>query len=346
MNATSERGPADRDHDDAERATRPVELGRLGLGCAQLGNLYREIDDATAARTVAAAWDAGIRYFDTAPHYGLGLSERRLGAAVRGVPRAEYAVSTKVGRRLVPDPRGADRRDSEGFAVPADHRRVWDFSADGVRRSLDESLARLGLDRVDLVLIHDPEDHMAAALDEAFPALADLRAQGVVRAVGVGSKSWEVLHRFARDTGVDFVMIAGRYTLLEQPALDTLLPECSRRGVGAIIAGVFNSGLLAEERPREGLPYEYLPAPSTVLDRARALAATCARHGTSLPAAAIAFAAAHPAVASVVAGAQDPDQVRRNAALAHADPPPKELWADLVAEGLLRPDAPVPGGIP
>jgi D-threo-aldose 1-dehydrogenase len=324
--------------------TRGLSLGRLGLGCAQLGNLYREVDDATATRTVTAAWDAGIRYFDTAPHYGLGLSERRLGAAVRTFPRGEYVLSTKVGRRLVPDPEGAGRRDDQGFAVPADHRRVWDFSAEGVRRSLDESLDRLGLDRVDLVLIHDPEDHLAAAVDEAYPALADLRSQGVVRAVGVGSKRWDALHRFARDTDVDFVMIAGRYTLLEQPALDTLLPECARRGVRAVIAGVFNSGLLAEARPHAGLPYEYGAAPSTLLTRARALAAACARHGTSLPAAAIAFATAHPAVASVVVGAQDPDQVRRNAALAGADPPPKELWADLVAEGLLRPDAPVPGG--
>jgi D-threo-aldose 1-dehydrogenase len=322
-----------------------LTLGRLGLGCAQLGNLYREVDDATAARTVTAAWDAGIRYFDTAPHYGLGLSERRLGAAVRARPRAEFVLSTKVGRRLEPDPAAAGRRDSEGFVVPADHRRVWDFSADGVRRSLHESLARLGLDRVDLALIHDPEDHMAAAVDEAYPALAALRAQGVVRAIGAGSKRWDVLHRFARDTDVDFVMIAGRYTLLEQPALDTLLPECERRGVRAIVAGVFNSGLLAEDRPHEGLPYEYGAAPSTVVDRARALAATCARHGTSLPAAAVAFAGAHPAVASVVVGAQGPDQVRRNAALAEADPPPKELWTDLVAEGLLRPDAPLPGGV-
>ncbi|MDQ7911034.1 aldo/keto reductase [Phytohabitans sp. ZYX-F-186] len=323
-----------------------MEFGRLGLGCAQLGNLYREVDDGTAAATVAAAWDAGVRFFDTAPHYGLGLSERRLGAALRAFPRPEFVLSTKVGRRLVPDPEGAGRRDSEGFAVPADHRRVWDFTADGVRRSLDESLARLGLDRVDLVLVHDPEDHLAAAVDEAYPALADLRSQGVVRAVGVGSKQVSALHRFARDTDVDLVMIAGRYTLLEQSALDTLLPECGRRGVRAVAAGVFNSGLLAEDRPHEGLPYDYGSAPPAVLDRARALAAACARHGTSLPAAAIAFTAAHPAVASVVVGAQDPDQVRRNAALATADPPPEELWADLVAEGLLRPDAPVPGGRP
>ncbi|MFC0532678.1 aldo/keto reductase [Phytohabitans kaempferiae] len=323
-----------------------LTLGALGLGCAQLGNLYREVDDGTAAATVAAAWDAGVRYFDTAPHYGLGLSERRLGAALRAYPRAGYVLSTKVGRRLEPDPAGAGRRDTEGFAVPADHRRVWDLSADGVRRSLDESLARLGLERVDVVLLHDPEEHMAAAVAEAYPALHELRAQGVVRAIGVGSKRWDVLHRFARDTDVDLVMIAGRYTLLEQPALDELLPECERRGVRAVVAGVFNSGLLAEERPHAGLPYEYGAAPPAVLDRARALAATCARHGTSLPAAALAFAAAHPAVTSVVVGAQDPDQVRRNAALAAAEPPPKELWADLVAEGLLRPDAPVPGGTP
>lgn len=321
-----------------------VSLGRFGLGCAQIGNLYTAVDDAVAAQTVAAAWDAGMRYFDTAPHYGLGLSERRLGAALRGRPREAYAVSTKVGRVLVPDPGGAAHRDPEGFDVPATHRRVWDFSADGVRRCLADSLDRLGLDRVDLVLIHDPEDHRRAALDEAYPALHDLRAQGAVGAVGVGSKDWAVLHRFAVETDVDVVMVAGRYTLLEQPALDALLPDCQRRGILVVNAGVFNSGLLAVDRPHGGLPYEYAAAPPALLARAQAIADLCARHGTSLPAAALAFAGAHPAVTTVVVGAQNPDQVRRNAALAAADPPPKELWAELVAQGLLRPDAPVPGG--
>lgn len=319
-----------------------VPVSRLGLGCAQIGNLHTAIDESVAEQTVAAAWDAGVRYFDTAPHYGLGLSERRLGAALRGRPRAELVVSTKVGRLLVPDLTGAGRRDAEGFDVPADLRRVWDFTAEGVRRSLEDSLSRLGLDRVDLVLIHDPEEHQRTALDQAYPALHDLRSQGVVGAVGVGSKRWEVLHRFTVETELDAVMVAGRYTLIEQPALDVLLPECRRRGVSVVNAGVFNSGLLALDRPHAGLLYEYEAAPPALVQRARAIAAACARHGTSLPAAAVAFAAAHPAVATVVIGAHDPDQMRRNAALAAADPPPGELWMELVSEGLLRADAPWP----
>jgi D-threo-aldose 1-dehydrogenase len=313
----------------------------LGLGCAQIGNLYTAIDDHAAAATVEAAWDAGVRYFDTAPHYGLGLSERRLGAALRDKPRSSYEVSTKVGRLLVPDPGGAGRRDPDGFDVPASWRRVWDFSADGVKRSLDESLQRLGLDRVDLVLLHDPEDHARAAVEEAYPVLHAWRAQGVVGAIGVGSKDLAVLGLFATGTGIDTVMVAGRYTLLEQPALDDLLPACTRRGISVLNAGVFNSGLLAEDRPHDGMTYEYRTAPPKLVARAAAIAEVCARHGTTLPAAALAFAAAHPAVAAVVAGAQGPGQARRNAALASAAPPPAALWADLVAAGLLRPDAPV-----
>jgi D-threo-aldose 1-dehydrogenase len=311
----------------------------LGLGCAKLGNLYTAVSDEVAAATVEAAWDAGVRYFDTAPHYGLGLSERRLGAALRGRPRDAYRISTKVGRLLEPDPGGAGRRDAEGFDVPADHRRVWDFTAEGVRRSLAESLDRLGLDRVDLALIHDPEDHADTALDEAYPVLHEWRSQGVVGAIGVGSKDLPALTRFVAATEIDTVMVAGRYTLLEQPALDDLLPACVKRDVAVLNVGVFNSGLLAEDRPRAGLTYEYRTAPADVVARAAAIADVCARHGTSLPAAALAFAAAHPAVTAVVVGAQGPGQARRNAALASAEPPPAALWADLVAAGLLRPDA-------
>lgn len=319
-----------------------LPFGRWGLGCAQLGNLFTAIEDDVAAATVATAWDAGVRYFDTAPHYGLGLSERRLGAALRARPRHEYTVSTKVGRLLVPTPDSGGARDSEGFDVPATHRRVWDFSADGVRRSLSDSLRRLGLDRIDLALLHDPEDHQETALRRAYPVLHDLRRQGVVRAIGVGSKHVDVLHRFAVETDVDAVMVAGRYTLLEQPALDALLPECRRKGIAVVNVGVFNSGLLAVDRPHDALHYEYGTAPSTVVGKARAIAEVCARHGTSLPAAALAFAAAHPAVATVVVGAQGPDQVKRNAALFAAPPPPPGLWAELVAAGLLRADAPLP----
>jgi D-threo-aldose 1-dehydrogenase len=319
-----------------------VAVTRLGLGCASVGNLYAAMEDDTAAATLDAAWEAGIRYFDTAPHYGLGLSERRLGAALRGRPRAAYTVSTKIGRRLEDDPAGAGRRDDQGFDVPADRRRVWDFTPDGVLRTLAGSLERLGLDRVDIVLVHDPDDHLADALKHAYPVLHDLRAQGVVGAIGVGTCRHDVAHTFVRETDLDVAMLAGRYTLLEQPALDEFLPDCLARGVSVLNAAVFNSGLLAVDRPAEGATYEYHPAPAEVLVRARRIAEACGRHGVSLPHAALAFAGAHPAVAAVVAGAAAPDEVRRNAALAASPPPPAALWAELVAAGLLRPDAPAP----
>jgi len=322
-----------------------VAVTPLGLGGAPLGNLYVDIADEQAAATVDAAWAAGVRFFDTAPHYGLGLSERRLGAALRGRPRDEYVVCTKVGRLLVPNRDAAGRRDGDIFEVSADLRREWDFSADGVRRSLEQSLDRLGLDRVDVLLIHDPEGHADEAIRDAYPALHDLRSQGVVGAIGVGSCDWQVIHRFVTETELDVVMLAGRYTLLEQPALDKLLPACVERGVSVLNVGVFNSGLMAVDWPHEGLHYEYGRVPPDVLERARAIAAVCARHATPLAAAALAFAAAHPAVAAVVPGAQSPEEVRRNAEL-FASPPPAQLWADLRAAGLIRPDAPVPARIP
>jgi D-threo-aldose 1-dehydrogenase len=315
-----------------------VAVTRLGLGCAPIGNLYTAIDDETAAATIDAAWDAGIRFFDTAPHYGLGLAERRLGRALRDRPRHDYVVSTKVGRRLEPNPTGSGRRDSEGFDVPAGHRRVWDFSADGVRRTLDDSLNRLGLDRVDLVLIHDAEDHRDVAIREAYPALHRLRSEGAIGAVGAGSKDWRVLHALVTECELDAVLVAGRYTLLDQSALDELLPTCAKGGVSVLNAGVFNSGILAVESPHAGLPYEYSVAPPEVVRRARAIAATCARHATTLPGAALWFAGTHPAVASVIVGAASPQQIRRNCALAAARPP-EALWDELIAEGCLRPDA-------
>jgi D-threo-aldose 1-dehydrogenase len=305
---------------------------KLGLGCAQLGNLYHEISDDRAQSTVDAAWAAGIRYFDTAPHYGLGLSERRLGAALRQRPRAEYAVSTKVGRLLVES--GAGGMDTEGFVVPATHRRVRDFTRDGVRRSIEESLHRLALDRVDIALLHDPEEDPDAALRQGFPALAELRAEGVVGAIGAGSKDAGVLTRFVAECTPDVVLVAGRFTLLEQPARAALLPACAAAGVGVLNAGVFNSGLLALETPRDDLPYEYDTAPPELVTRARAIAAVCAEQGTSLPAAAIAFAGSDPAVSAVVVGADSPEQIRRNATL-FSSPPPATLWPALVDAGLL-----------
>jgi D-threo-aldose 1-dehydrogenase len=319
-----------------------MRLSRLGFGGAPIGNLYREVPDADARAALDAAWAAGVRYFDTAPHYGLGLSERRLGDALRERPREDLVVSTKVGRLLVPNPEGGERDDAGGFEVPATTRRQWDFSRDGVRRSLEESLERLGMDRVDIVYIHDPDNHEREAFEQAYPALEELRAEGVVRAIGAGMNQSAMLARFARETDADLLMLAGRYTLLEQGALDDLLPACEGRRVRVVAVGIFNSGLLARDRPGGDATYDYAAAPPELIERAQRLAAVCERHGASLPAAALAFPLAHPAVASVCVGARDAAEVERNAALLAAELP-ADLWAELRAEGLVREDAPTPG---
>jgi D-threo-aldose 1-dehydrogenase len=310
-----------------------VDVTAFGLGGAGIGNLYHEISEAEAEATLQAAWDAGVRYFDTAPHYGLGLSERRLGKFLAGVPRDEFVVSTKVGRLL--EPFDGEGQDVEGgFAVPARYRRVWDFSADGVRRSLESSLDRLGLDRVDVLLLHDPDDHEEEAAGQGIPALVDLRAQGVVGAVGVGMNQWQMPARFVRELPIDVVLLAGRYTLLEQTAAAEFLPLCVERGVSVLAGGVFNSGLLARPEIADDATYDYAPAPAPIIERARGIAAVCARHDVTLPQAAVQFVLRHPAVVSAVLGVQSADQAARNADL-FARPVPDQLWADLHAEGLL-----------
>jgi D-threo-aldose 1-dehydrogenase len=314
---------------------------RLGLGTSPLGNLYTAVTDGEARAVIDAAWDAGVRTFDTAPHYGLGLAEQRLGAALADRPRSEYVLSTKVGRLLVPDPAGAGRLDDDGFVVPATHRRVWDFSADGVRRCLESSLERLGLGRVDVVYVHDPDGHGDQAITEAVPALVELRDQGVIGAVGVGMNQWQLPARFVRESDVDVVMLAGRYTLLEQPALAEFLPLCAERGVHVVIAGLFNSGLLARHDVPDGATHDYRVAPPELIDRARRIAEVCARHGTTLPAAALWFPFGHPAVTGAVVGARTEAEILANVA-ALTKPLPTELWADLREEGLLAPDAPTP----
>ncbi|MFI7466580.1 aldo/keto reductase [Nonomuraea sp. NPDC049646] len=303
-----------------------IDLPRVGLGGAPLGNLYQAVSGEQARATVDAAWDSGVRLFDTAPHYGLGLSERRLGAAL--AERSGYVLSTKVGRLVVPS---RVRDDDEMFDVPVGLGRAWDFSADGVRDSLEDSLARLGLPEIDIALIHDPDDHLEQALAEAYPALAELREQGVVKAIGVGMNQWQAPLRFVRETGVDVVMLAGRYTLLDQSGLP-LLDECAERGVRVLAAGVFNSGLLATPAPSG--TFDYAPAPAPLLDRAARIAGVCERHGVSLPQAAMAFPLRHPAVASIVLGARAPEEVLANAAL-WSRPVPEELWLELAGEGLL-----------
>ncbi|MCL6667515.1 MULTISPECIES: aldo/keto reductase [Streptomyces] len=315
-----------------------VRVSALGFGGAVIGNLYTEVTEEQAHEAVSAAWAEGIRYFDTAPHYGLGLSERRLGAALRAHPRADYTISTKVGRRLEPSDEGGDDL-ANGFAVPATQRRVWDFSADGVRRTLEAALERLGLDRVDAVYLHDPDDHAEQAFREGYPALERLRSEGMVGAIGAGMNQAEMLTRFVRDTDVDVVLCAGRYTLLDQRALTELLPAAEERGTSVVIGGAFNSGLLADPKP--DATYNYASAPRELLDRALRLKAIAERHGTTLRAAALAFCAAHPAVASVLVGARSADEVRDNARQ-FAAKVPSDLWQELRAERLLPAEAPVP----
>ena len=311
----------------------------LGFGGAPIANLYMAVSDSDARATIDAAWDAGVRYFDTAPHYGLGLSERRLGAALSARPRSEFVVSTKVGRVLEPfDGTGLD---DAGFLVPATHRRVWDFSADGVRRSLDSSLERLGLDRVDIVYLHDPDDHWDQAISSALPALQSLKEQGVIGAVGVGMNQWQMPERFIREGSLDYVMLAGRYTLLEQESLASFLPLCLSRGVSVVAVAVFNSGLLARPDVPADATYNYSTAPASVVDRARRIADVCKRHGAVLPQAALQFPFGHPAVKAIAVGARTPAEITENAALL-ADKVSPDLWADLKAEGLLAPEIPTP----
>ena len=302
-------------------------LTELGFGGSPIGNLYDAVDDDAAAGAVRAAWDAGIRYFDTAPHYGLGLSERRLGTVLREQRREEFVVSTKVGRWLEPT-EGEDGQDPEGFVVPATHRRVWDFSRDGVLRSIEASLDRLGLDRIDLVLIHDPDDHVRQALEEAAPMLSQLRSEGVIRGYGAGMNQASALARFVRETDLDVAMVAGRYTLLDQTAADDLFPLARERGVGVVNAGVFNSGLLARPRPGADATYSYGPAPPEVVERALRVARVCEQLGVDLPTAALAFARRHPAVTSVVVGLRTPAEVQQLVGRSE-QPVPDELWAAL-----------------
>ena len=309
---------------------KPGSLGKLGFGGAGIGNLYRAIPDGEALATVLAAWDAGIRYFDTAPHYGLGLSEQRLGAVLRDKPRDEFVISTKVGRLLEPNSDGG--KDPEGFDVPATMRRVWDFSEGGIRRSIEDSLERLGLDHVDIAYLHDPDVHdLQAGISQGLPVLEKLRAERLVKAIGVGINSAEAALECVEAADLDLVMLAGRYTLLEQPDVP-LLDRCLERSTGVVSVGAYNSGLLARPEVPEDAHYNYQQAPPELLERARALAAICRDFGVELPTAALQFPLRHPAVVNVTAGATSPEQVSTNAARME-ETVPEELWEALERVG-------------
>ncbi|MFD3456317.1 aldo/keto reductase [Streptomyces sp. NPDC058691] len=307
-----------------------VRVSALGFGAAPIGNLYTPIGDDDARAALDAAWDVGVRYYDTAPHYGLGLSERRLGAALAHRPRAEFTVSTKVGRLLEPHPAptGSDLA-AGGFAVPDTLIRRPDYSRDGVLRSLEGSLTRLGLDRVDIVYVHDPDDHLDAAIDQALPALVALRDQGLIGAVGVGMNAVAPLLRIVAEADVDTVMMAGRWTLLDRTARP-LLDACSKQGVSVVAAAPFNSGLLSRPSPPDDATFDYGPASGAVLHRARRLAEVCTRHGTVLPHAAVRFPLRDPVVAGVVAGFRSSDEVRAAARWAGTDLT-DAAWSDLDA---------------
>ncbi|WP_239151429.1 aldo/keto reductase [Virgisporangium aurantiacum] len=316
-----------------------LTVSRLGLGLASLGGMFEPVADDVAIATIDRAWDLGVRLFDTAPVYGYGRSETRAGAALRGRPRSAFALCTKVGRLI--EPGGTDTQPIWADP-PAGVGPRLDYRRGAVLRSLEDSLARLGLDRVDVLHIHDPDLDYTTALLETYPALAELRAAGVIEAVSLGVNHAEVAARFLRDApapGPDCVLLAGRYTLLDQTGLDDLLPLCAERGVTVMAAGVFQAGLLAE--PRTGKAYGYDTVPAAVLQRIHAVRAACRRFDVPPLAAAIQFPFGHPAVTSVVVGARTPDEIAQNADhLAH--PIPVALWTHLKDAGVLPVTAPVP----
>ncbi len=315
------------------------EVTSIGLGTAPLGGLFAPVSDADAEATIARGWSAGIRFYDTAPLYGFGLAERRLGAFLQQQPRDAYAVSTKVGRLL---------RAPDGVAAEDDHyksgqreRPVFDFSHDGVIRSVEESLVRLGLDRVDVLLVHDPDDHYDEAVAGAFRALQRLRADGTVKAIGAGMNQSEMLVRFAEAVPVDCFLLAGRYTLLEQGALDALFPVCGEKNIGILLGGIYNSGILAN--PHAGAKFNYQDADPMLIARARELDELCRKHGTELKAAALQFCMAHPAVTVAVMGARNAAEVADNIAMSESPVPPA-FWQELRARKLVDARAPLPGG--
>jgi D-threo-aldose 1-dehydrogenase len=299
-----------------------LEVGRFAVGCAPLGGLAptRE-NEVMGEAMLEAAWEGGVRTFDVAPLYGAGRAERRLGAFLTTKPRDAFVLSTKVGRVLVPN---------EGSSE--DPKPVFDFSRDGIRASLESSLERLGLDRVDIALIHDPDRHFAEAMDSAYPALDEMRGAGVVRAIGLGMNQADMLERFVRDTDIDCVLVAGRYSLLDDRAAQSLLPAASERGVAVLLGGVFNSGVLADPSP--GATFNYRPAEPDVLARAEALRVVAGEFGVSLSRAAIHFSLRHPAVTSIVVGARSPHEIIENLDDFSAAVPPA-LWPALEASGLL-----------
>ena len=341
-----------------------LEVTKLGFGMAPLGGLYTPVTDAQAAEVLAHAWELGIRYYDAAPLYGYGLAEQRLGRMLTTRSRDEFAISTKVGRLLYPldevlahpewdrdfqrlgsvtavgpGETPAEELDDWYYRGVPDFRPVYDYSYDGVMRSVEASLKRTGLDRLDILWIHDPDTHWEQAIGGAYPALAKLRSEGVVSAIGAGMNQAEMLTRFAQEGDFDAFMCAGRYTLLNQPALTEFLPLCVKKGIAIVIAGAMNSGLLANPTPESH--FDYGPAPKAWIDKALRIKAVCESNGVPLRAAALQFVYAHPAVVTVVAGVRTVGHLDDTVAMMQ-HPIQDVLWDELRSEGLLPPEAPTP----
>jgi D-threo-aldose 1-dehydrogenase len=318
----------------------------IGMGTAPLGNLYRAVSDDEAHAVLEAAWAGGLRYYDTAPLYGLGLAETRMNRFLRGKPRGDYLLSTKIGRYFrMATP---ETRDGLGtwFEVPA-RAQVYDYSYDGTMRSLEFSFERLGVDRIDILFAHDLDsvNHGAALgarlqefMDGGYRALLELREQGVIGAFGAGVNEWQPCQWLAERGDFDLFLLAGRYTLLEQEALESFLPLCEARGIGIVLGGPYNSGILATG-PREGAFYNYGPAPAEILERVARIEAVCRAHGVRMLDAAFRFPLLHPSVVSVVPGGQGLAEMESNLAAVRAEIP-AELWDALKTEGLMRADAP------
>ena len=332
----------------------PLQVTQFGMGGAVLGNLFDKVGEGVSTDTIAAAYDAGVRYFDTAPLYGNGLSEKRMGNGLAPYDRDEIVISTKVGWSL--EPRDPSEMEDGAFIDPLPFEPVMNFSRDAVLRSLDESLERLSTDRIDIWLIHDPDEglsvmpdhgpydksHFQEAMDEAYPILDDLRSQGVVKAIGSGMNQWQMLYDLAMAGDFDCFLLAGRYTLLEQESLGKLLPVCDEKNISIIIGGPYNSGILATGAI-DGAYYNYTAAPREILERTRKIEEVCARHNVSLQAAALQFPFGHPAVSAVIPGARSVEEIESNIGYFKQDIP-ADFWAELKSRELINPEAPVPDG--
>jgi aryl-alcohol dehydrogenase-like predicted oxidoreductase len=327
-----------------------VMLPQFGFGGAPLGELFTTVSEADSEATLAAAWNAGVRYYDTAPWYGRGQSEHRLGRFLYRQPRNEFLLSTKVGR-ILRAPASPDTFDLGMWAGGLSFDIQWDYSYDGIMRSYEDSLQRLGMTRIDILIIHDLDwwhhttdakvhAYLAQLGTSGFRALEELKAHGLIGAIGAGVNELGTIPVFLDMVDVDFFMLALRYTLGEQETLDRELPLCAERGVGFVVAGVFSSGLFATG-PVEGAKYNYADATPEDLDRATRIQAVCQRYGVPLAAAALQFPLHHPLAAAVIPGAFKPEHVVNNLALFRHEIP-AELWGDLKKEGLIRSDAPTP----